>query len=157
MSATIRKDGWEVSGVTLEDLELGIQAVQRALERERTIAPPDAEVQDKRQRGRPATKNIALAKRLKTDEDRKRVLAFLRLLAANPDGTETEVLVQKMSLSAKQAISGLTQITNKLLSLVDLTPDAVYLGIKSPATAPKKWFPREQIADAIAAIEQLGV
>ena len=156
MSVIIRKDGWEVAGETLDDLELGIRVVQRAIENAKTIALPVREIGEVRRRGRPASKNRDSTDRLKASQNKRIALEFLRLLVANPGGIETGDLVKKMALQASQAISGVTQKTDKLLQEVGLQPESVYGSVKAPATAPRKWLPMERISEAISAIEQLS-
>jgi len=139
----IKKDGWEVSADTLEELKLGIQAVKEALQ-ESPLLP--------RRPGRPPKqepKNAALVAgdRLKT------ALTFLSAVNGRSEGIPASELSVALGLKTKREIGTPAGLLNRMLKELGFQKDSVYIRTKK-VNQEKKWYPRSKITEAIAAIEQ---
>jgi len=148
MAIHVEKDGWKVTGDSLEELELGIAAVQRALERDaqRVTRGPG------RPRGR--TKNGRAAANRKFQETKKTILAFLRTINGATEGATAEDLVTALKLKHKRALGSPAGVVNRTLESLRFEPTTVYVAEKK-FNQPRRWYPRPRIEDAIEAIDRL--
>ena len=146
MAIRVEKDGWTVSADTLEELEIGIMAVQRALQ-----APP------KRGRGRPPgkTENGHATDKHKQEQKRKITLAFLRTINGAEKGVTADDLVAARKLKHKRALGSPVGIVNRTLESLEFEPTTVFIAEKKFGE-PRRWYPRGRIRDAIEAVENSG-
>ena len=149
MTTRIEKDGWVVQGETIDELELGIEAVQRALTRA---------VKNGRGPGRPPgpTKNGAAKLNAEIQERKDRAIAFLKVIRdAGPEGIRSADLTEALSLGHGREIGGVLHLVNRILESQEIGPHQVYRSEQVYSNTPKTWFPGNQIENAIKAIRKL--
>ena len=149
MSTKIRTpDGWEITGDDIDELTLGIAAVHRVLSNKPA---------EKRPVGRPRTQaangDEIAAQRLV--ERKEKTLIYLRAIQAHPGGIPASALVQAANLSNKNSIGSAAVRVNGVLAELSIKPDLVYKWEKKLGHE-KTWFPKSRMAEAIAAVENLG-
>jgi len=148
MSVQIKKDGWEISGDSLEDLETGIAAVQRVLS--------GGSVAGKRRPGRPPNKSakgdeVALQR---LESRKKKTLAYLKAIQGSPEGITASNLVTTTGIKNKSAIGSAAIQVNRTLDEAGFKHSVVYYWEKK-AGHEKTWFPKPRIEEALKAIESL--
>ncbi|MFH1919834.1 MAG: hypothetical protein ABIP48_08125 [Planctomycetota bacterium] len=147
MAVQIEKDGWKVSGSTLEELELGIAAVQRALGQTDGLPP--------RKPGRPPGRTSAkkAAQRKKLTDWKKVALTVLRTINGTVDGVDAGDLAESLNLKSRRSVGSPLVLTNKTLRKCQFEPASVY--VKAVKGGNARWYPKQRIQEAIKAIENM--
>jgi hypothetical protein len=147
MTTRIEKDGWVVSGSTLDELRLGIRAVQEALASGKAKSPS---IDDSSARA-PVT-SASTSEHGKLMQSKDQVLRFLTALPDFPTGVSTEDLAKAINLKSQQATGALVIKVNRFLKHVGIEPEAAYRTTKA-YDGPKYWHPSPELELAIRAIE----
>lgn len=149
MSVRIEKDGWVVSGTTLGDLQIGIKAVQAALE-------SDVQPSQSRRRGRPpGTGGKTAENRRKKRERRMRLaLDFLREIKKHPNGVMTNAVAGKLKINPR-GIGNVFQTVEKLAELESIPIDDIFTRKREHAADPSVTImPKDRLGEAIGKFEK---
>lgn len=144
MGVRIEKDGWSIEGSTLEELRIGVAAVQQAL----------ASIQEPK-RGRPRKSNGALASEGR-EKDIKNLNAVRSFVAALQDsgsgGMRGNDLAKRMKLSSAKALSNIQRVARNVLKDLGIEPSQVFEHVMGD-DYKKIWKPKERTGDAAKAIQ----
>jgi hypothetical protein len=145
MTVRIEKDGWVITGSTRAELQMGIEAMQRALQQ-------PAEETPKRGPGRPPKNGVSKAKQ--TEQDSKELaLGFLRALnEAGRAGITSDRLAEAVKLTNRRALGPTVRRVDGLLRELDIKRSTVFT--VSPGRR-KVWTAQPDILTAIDRIEQM--
>ena len=145
MGMIVKKDGLEIviSGDTLKELKLGLQAVREALQ-DPVPAP--------KRLGRPPKQSAGIGTSPALDRNRI-ALAFLRAISGKTEGIPVSEFCTVLGLKTKRGIGTPAGLTNRVLEELGFQKDSVYIRTKK-VNQEKKWYPRSKIAEAIIAIEE---
>ena len=148
MAVQVEKDGWKVSGDTLEELEIGIAAVQRALVG--SLSPA------KRGPGRPPgkTQDGKAAAMRNFAEHKEATLAILRTISGARTGVTADDLVSALKLKHARALGSPMGLANRILEGLQFKPTTVYVA-KKEYNEPKRYYPKARIEEAIEAVENM--
>ena len=148
MTVQIKKDGWEISGDSIQDLKLGIAAVQDVLNGE----VGSGKRRPGRPRKRPTHDEIA-SQRL--EKRKKAAVAYLKAIQGEPSGIAASALVIALGIKSTRAIGSAALVVNRTLAEAGFKPAVVYAWEKKVGHE-KIWSPKPRIAEAITAVENLG-
>lgn len=150
MSVRIEKDGWIVTGDTLDELELGIEAVQRALSKTRGNGLYTAE---KRGPGRPRTRGVDALASERQRNSRARAIQFMRaILDAGNVGVAADVIAEKTGAKSKKGIGIVVSAANRVLADLPVKAASAYRSERN--TDGRRWFPGPKLAHVLAQLEE---
>lgn len=143
MSVRIEKDGWTITGSSKTDLQMGIEAVQRALENNTDT--------EGRKRGRPPRNGVSPKER---DKDfQGTVLNILNAISDNAHGIDAAMLMKVAKITSQFTIGPtMRKVSNVLHNDLKLNQKSVY--DVEGYTKSKRWVPRDNIQAAIKKLEE---
>ena len=155
MAVRIEKDGWSVSGATLDELQIGIQAVQSALTRTDTSSLANAGKADRpKPAGRPRGSGGKTAEQRRKKQQKRQQLAveFLRELKKHPAGVPSSQMAKKLDLHPK-GIGNVFLTIESMAKAIPIPVEEIFVSEKKNSTDPSKTLtPKERIGEAITGL-----
>ena|SRR3990167_4797566 len=154
MTVRIEKDGWVVSGTTLGDLQIGIKAVQGALESDGRV-----DLGRGRGRGRPRGTGGKTAenRRKKLEKRRRLALGLLQEVKKHPGGVLSNQVAKKLGINPR-GIGNVFQAIEKFAETITIPMDEIFTRKRERATDPSVTLtPKERLSEALSQIEKKSI
>lgn len=149
MTTRLKRGEWTVEGESVEDLMIGVQAINVAIQQEGTGTTLPA----KTNTTVPSDSGTTLQSI--PEKDRSGALKFLKAVrASGANGITAEDLVMQTGVKSSQAVGALVKYANKVSKALAIQPELVFEANKS-GNSPKLWSTAPKMNAVIEALEEM--